>query len=341
MNCPKRCMVTTHPHVLFELLNTWLELKDVIRFDSACCARSSRTQFLKVIAMSSLRDLPAVTKNVDGYVHWRVLRKISKPLMKLTVSSVCGPYTTNRALGEGALNFLKELTVYKNIDDDDDDINIRKWFKLVVPYCQKLNIIDASCLSLKDFEWLRALATSAAPVTELTLTFRKQFDYRSPPPSPLMPLLAAFNKLKSVEVCGYHCLGLEALLYKNQNLVSVKLESCKYMSEDCFALLFSLPRLEYIELAKNNTMIGTGNFNITSTAIWHFWLHQFTALTGLNLLRLLTAIPNKPKARVDLELCKHLLRTFTKDNEELLKQFQTIGCYDLDGWCVWSHRPQL
>jgi len=290
MSIPMYCVLGLPEDVLVNLVESWLNWEELVGLDSAVCEHSHRPRLVQVLSKCSLNKNEVVlTKGVDSYLRWRALRENSA-LLKLTVSGTMSKSFAQDCAYSTALASLQQLVVTGPVKKDTTS-----WLTKVVPFCHNLQSIQCEDIGMDGAEWLPALGKN-------TMQRLKVVDFDFNDSRQLHPrLLHHFQDCESLETLrwrGRTCKGIELVVPKNQNLSYVMISHCKFMTEETFAQLFSLPVLQKLHLScggMNNgcTLRGTDILNITSPALTTIALHSFYSLTEADVLRIAKAIQHK------------------------------------------------
>ena len=321
-----RCLLKLLPEdVLCTLFVHWLNLKDVVKVDTATCQRNVREHFLAVLTKCSLNTFPGAESNIDCGLRWLLKRNIPCRLESLDVTNVSDQYEESIEQCATMLTSLTNLEVYA-IEGSTNGTT--RWLELVAPSCRNLREIELY-VSAEDVEWIRVLIANAPLLTTAWISFHNDVNISYP----LLQDLAA-NKLLTVVHFGVHvdCAGIDVLMRNNTNLVQVHLDSCLSMTDDVFICILNLPNVSAIALGGNNSVRGDGALNITSTCITYFKLWDFSGLTTANQLRILQAFPRKDILDVRLSALQSVCRFFSRDHEDLLREFKRMNYYSVYGY---------
>ena len=315
--------------VLCTLFVHWLNLKDVVKVDTATCQRNVREHFLAVLTKCSLNTFPGAESNIDCGLRWLLKRNIPCRLESLDVTNVSDQYEERIEQCATMLTSLTSLEVYA-IEGSSN--RITHWLELVAPSCRNLRAIELY-VSAEDVEWVRVLIANAPLLTTALISFHNYVSISYP----LLQDLAA-NKLLTVVRFGFHvdCVGIDVLMRNNTNLVHVQLDSCLSMTDDVFICILNLPNVTFVSLGDNSSVRGDGALNITSTCIRYFELWDFIGLTTANQLRILQAIPQKTILDVRLSYLQSVCRLFAHDHADLLREFKSMDYYSVYG-CDFRH----
>lgn len=311
--------------VLATLVESWLNWEEVVSLDSATCEHSHRPRLVQVLSKCSLNSNDVVlTKGMDRYVRWRALRENSA-LLKLTVSGTMSKSFAQDCAYSTALANLQQLVVTGPVKKDSIS-----WLEKVVPFCHNLQSIQGLGIGKDGADWLPALGKKT--MQQLKVVDFEFNDERQNHPR----LLHHFQDCESLETLRWKnrtCKGIDLVVPKNKNLSYVVISHCKFMTEETFAQLFSLPLLEKLHLScggmRNGcTLRGTDDkLNITSTALTTIALHSFYSLTEADVRRIVAAIPRKEDVKFTLHYPYSL--GLISQNFILQNQKQKLGLKEL------------
>jgi hypothetical protein len=287
--------------VIFSLFEFWLDLKDIVRFDSAICEHSLRSSFLEVIAKCPLHRNRYVAYIPDECVRWRASRRIKGLQTLLVEQPVSDSFIANSTRAADVLVEVKRLRIIRHRDK-----HIARWFELVAPQFQNLTEIETSYLRFDDIDWLPFLA-QCTNLTTLCLHFENK-GYLVP--DSVLVHFANCGHLRILKLRNYCCSGIETVLAYNNNLTAIILDCCDSMTDRTFTQILNLPHVQRIELSGNCQVVGDGAVNISTTTLRTLSLTHFHQLTEDNVLRILSSIPKPQTLSVVLNTLLLLGRAF-------------------------------
>lgn len=298
------------------MFEDWLDIREVVRVDSANCEHSLRSHYLQVIAQWTLQNDITLIHQINKFVRWQASRRI-RGLSALRIQKFSNAYRINCAQSAEDLCDVPTITIYTASVSD----GLSNWLTPVIRTDQNLRSVSALGLTLDDFEWTRALGTCSA-LSFVSLAFLKQ-QYSMP--QSVLHYYAHCKHLKVVRLLGYSCVGIQSILNKNNSLVDLSLDRCESMTDATFTHILSLPLIEVIELANNNTVHGNGALHITTTALHTLHLTSFSKITQDRVLQILEAFPNKQILSVKLTTMSKITSLAYSDILKLNKRFKSMA----------------
>jgi hypothetical protein len=305
-------MLSLPEDILVTLVESWLKWQGLVKLDSAVCEHSHRPRFVQVISKCPLNErLVIFAAGVDEYVRWRALRQNSALSALIATGAVSDSFVRNEESSSAALASV-ELLVASGSSVQGNTV---RWLEKITPFYRNLKKIQGSHLKAEGGDWFCALGQNVQCLLDLDVFF-DEFDSTQPP---LLQHFQACENLLMVRWLNRDCMGIELVVPKNFNLTHVDINRCESLTEETFAQILSLPHLQHTNLGSSPTIKGTGALNIisTSTQFLSFHLTFFDAMTNSDLLRVLSAIPNKGNVRVIIKYMKLITAQIDRECQEL------------------------